>query len=214
MYMAGINTSIDAIGGLGGYGGFGGFGGFGGGYGMGGFGSGDFLLGALIGGGNLFGGRNDCCHDHCCDNGHNYIYKEKDNCCCCSPATCEQVNGVDRDVLQSANETQDDICEATNTIKDAIGIVGDKVTSGNYALANKMSDLAYLQQATAKDTQVLIEKGNTAIIAAIKETSLKERNQYLEDQLEKERECKLIQKIECACGRGRRNGNGNGGDDD
>lgn len=109
--------------------------------GYGGAGIWDLLALGLIAGDGFFGNR------------------RKDE-CCPPPATCESVNGVDRDVLSTANQTQHEICEATHDIETAITAgntaLGDKVTNGFYAINDKLTTLAYAQQATAKDTQTLI----------------------------------------------------------
>lgn len=91
---------------------------------------------------------------------------------CCPPATCKDVWAVDRDVLESANETQHDICESTHAIEKDIYGLGDKVGAGFYALNDKVTSIAYAQQAQTEAIKNKIDVGNTAILAAIKETAM------------------------------------------
>lgn len=108
-------------------------------------------------------------------NGGFFGNDRKDN-CCPPPATCKDVWAVDRDVLDTANETQSDICEATHDIETAIGGLGDKVTAGFYAMSDKMSAIAYAQQSATESIKNKIDVGNTAILAAIKETAMSQEN--------------------------------------
>lgn len=131
-----------------------------GGRGYGGLGGGggiwDFLLATAVLGGDGFGRR-------------------KDN-CCPPPATCESVNMVDRDVLETANETQEAIANSLHAVEKDIYALGDKVGAGFYALNDKMSSIAYAQQAATESIKNKIDVGNTAILGAIKETAMAQEN--------------------------------------
>lgn len=86
---------------------------------------------------------------------------------CCAPATKDDVCAVDRDLLDKASE-----------IKDAI-------KDGNYNELSVLKDGFYGLMSSQKDTQNMIQSGNEKILGAIETNSLKQRNQYLEDELDK-----------------------------
>ena len=157
--------------------------GFGGGYGYGGGGIWDIIALGLVTNGGFFG--ND---------------RRRDNDCCCpQPATCESVNTVDRDVLSTANQTQHEICESTHAIESAIVAgntnLGDKITSGFYAINDKLTTLAYAQQNTAKDTQTLIVQK----FADLETKTLAAANCALEQEVNR---YKTIEAIKCHGGHG------------
>jgi hypothetical protein len=163
-------------GGRGGYGG-----GFGGGFGGGG-GIWDILALGMVSNGDLFGGR------------------RRDDNCCCAPATQEGVCNVDKDVLSTANQTQHEICEMghaiTATITAGNADIGDKVTGGFYNINDKLTTLAYAQQATAKDTQTLIVEK----FAALESKQLAAANCALEAEVNR---YKTIEALACnSCNRG------------
>jgi len=150
-------------------------GGLGGGLGNGG-GIWDILALGMISNGGLFGNN------------------KKDDNCCCPPATAESVCEVDKDVLSTANQTQHEVCEMGHAVTAAITAgntnLGDKVTNGFYGLNDKLTTLAYAQQATAKDTQTLIVQK----FADLESRQLSAANCALESEVNR---YKTIEALQC-----------------
>ena len=156
-------------------------GGYGGGLGNGG-GLLDVLALGVISNGGLFGNNN-----------------RKDDNCCCAPATAESVCEVDKDVLSTANATQHEICEMGHSVNATIVAgntnLSDKITSGFYGINDKLTTLAYAQQATAKDTQTLIVEK----FAALESKQLSAANCALEAEVNR---YKTIEALTCRGGHG------------
>lgn len=176
----GINFDTTSLGGGGNYGGYGGY--YGGGFGCG--------IQPVIDISNIFGHR-----------GHHDDHGFGKNCGCCAPATCEQVNDVDRDVLKSAfstteavhdegrtvdrdvlitsNQTQGDICKAEHCIEDKVRDVGDKVIETSCKTNGHIDQVAFMLDKGQDKIKNMLIKGFDEVKCLIKTTDLERSNKEL-----------------------------------
>lgn len=183
----GINFDTTSLGGGGNYGG-----GYGYGYG-GGFGCG---IQPVIDISNIFGHR-----------GHHDDHGFGKNCGCCAPATCEQVNDVDRDVLKSAFSTTEAVHDEGRTVdRDVLEAKFDldrEIILGDKCIQDKICESTHLLEKRIDcvdkdvlmgfcDTNRHIDKVETLLTAGfckvenqIKETALCQENKELARKVEK-----------------------------